>query len=172
MDVHTGVYSVKTTPLETHRKNPLVYALLPGKWFVLRSLCGSNATGGQGSVSTVDVHLCGCEGLTVAEAGEEHPWRKPDLGWLFVVADPVRVHILRALIAVNEATAADLASWGQASNQTLRRHLEALIANGVLHERPGESDGKTPGRPAARFSLHPDVRESVESVFRFSPRSV
>jgi predicted ArsR family transcriptional regulator len=108
----------------------------------------------------------------VAEAGEEHPWRKPDLGWLFVVADPVRVHILRALIAVNEATAADLASWGQASNQTLRRHLEALIANGVLHERPGESDGKTPGRPAARFSLHPDVRESVESVFRFSPRSV
>jgi hypothetical protein len=41
----------------------------------------------------------------------------------------------------------------------------------VIEERPGESDGETPGRPAAHFSLHPDVRESVESAFRFFPRS-
>lgn len=91
--------------------------------------------------------------------------------WLAAIADPIRLHILRALAAVSEATAADLALAGHASNQTLRRHLEALTASGVVYERPGQSDGETPGRPAARFSLHPDVRRSVESAFRSSPRS-
>ncbi len=64
-----------------------------------------------------------------------------------------------------EATTSDLAAWGQASSQTLRRHLEALVSVGVIHEHPAESDGETPGRPAARFSLSREVRESVQSVF-------
>lgn len=91
------------------------------------------------------------------------------LGWLDVVADPIRLHILRSLSEVGDATASDLASWGQASNQTLRRHLEALVTFGVIHEQPGESDGETPGRPATRFSLPPEVRESVRSVFQPAP---
>jgi DNA-binding transcriptional ArsR family regulator len=86
--------------------------------------------------------------------------------WLGFVADPIRLQIVRSLYEAGEATAADLASQVLASSQTLRRHLEALVTFGVIVERPGESDGETPGRPAARFSLHEDLRESVRSVFQ------
>ena|SRR6476660_1413584 len=84
--------------------------------------------------------------------------------WLDVVADPVRLQILRALSRVTDATAAELAANSPASYQTLRRHLEALEAFGVISTRPGVSDGETSGRPAARFSLSPEVRESVRSA--------
>jgi predicted ArsR family transcriptional regulator len=84
--------------------------------------------------------------------------------WLDGIADPVRMHILRSLSQVADATAAELAELGQASNQTLRRHLDALVALGVIDERAGESNGETPGRPAARFSLPPNVRASVRLV--------
>ncbi len=85
--------------------------------------------------------------------------------WLEVIADPIRLGILRSLSRIEEATASDLATWSQASSQTLRRHLEALVSLGVIHEHPAQSDGETPGRPAARFSLSSDVQESVRSVF-------
>jgi predicted ArsR family transcriptional regulator len=85
--------------------------------------------------------------------------------WLDVIADPVRLQILRSLSQVPEATASELATRSQASYQTLRRHLDALEAFGVIQARPGKSDGETSGRPAARFSLSPDVRESVCSAF-------
>jgi predicted ArsR family transcriptional regulator len=85
--------------------------------------------------------------------------------WLDVVADPVRLQIIRSLCQVAEATASELASRNLASYQTLRRHLEALEAFGVIRARPGESDGETSGRPATRFSLAPDVRESVIALF-------
>jgi predicted ArsR family transcriptional regulator len=88
------------------------------------------------------------------------------MGWLDMVADPVRLHIVHALSEIEEATAADLVGSVQASGQTLRRHLESLVAVGMIEERPGESDGETPGRPAARFSLRDEVRESVRRVFR------
>lgn len=78
-----------------------------------------------------------------------------------MVADPIRLGILRSLSQVEEATAADLAAWGQASSQTLRRHLDALVSLGVIREHPAQSDGETPGRPAARFSLPAEMRESV-----------
>lgn len=84
--------------------------------------------------------------------------------WLDFVADPVRLQILRALSQVTEATAAELAAQSPASYQTLRRHLEALETCGVIRARAGVSDGETSGRPAARFSLNPDVRESVRSA--------
>jgi predicted ArsR family transcriptional regulator len=85
--------------------------------------------------------------------------------WLDVVADPVRLQILRSLSQVSEATTTELAASSPASYQTLRRHLEALEAFGVIVAQPGESDGATSGRPAARFSLMPDVRESIRSAF-------
>jgi predicted ArsR family transcriptional regulator len=90
--------------------------------------------------------------------------------WLETIAEPTRLYILRFLVGVGEATAADLAS-GPASTQTLRRHLEALVSTGLIDEHPGESDGETPGRPAARFSLVPEIRESVASVCAVSTRS-
>jgi DNA-binding transcriptional ArsR family regulator len=89
--------------------------------------------------------------------------------WLEVVADPIRLGILRSLSQVEEATTADLAAWGQASSQTLRRHLEALVSLGVIREHPAKSDGETPGRPAARYSLPEAMRESVRSVLEPPP---
>jgi len=83
--------------------------------------------------------------------------------WLEVVADPVRLQILRKLSRVDDATTAELASESPASYQTLRRHLEALEASGVIHAKAGVSDGGN-GRPAARFSLDPALRESVRSA--------
>jgi DNA-binding transcriptional ArsR family regulator len=81
-----------------------------------------------------------------------------------VIADPVRLGILRSLSQVVEATAADLANRGQASSQTLRRHLEALVSLGVIEEHAPRSDGETPGRPATRYSMPPEMCESVRSV--------
>lgn len=94
--------------------------------------------------------------------------RESHQGWLEVIADPVRLYILRALCGVSDATVAELIARGPTSSQTLRRHLEDLVAVGVIQESPGESDGETPGRPAARFSLRAEVRESVSSVFRLA----
>ncbi len=84
--------------------------------------------------------------------------------WLEMIADPVRLQILRSLCEVGEATAAELTVTSPASDQTLRRHLEALEAGGVIRARPGVSDGETSGRPATRFSLAPEVRESVRQA--------
>jgi DNA-binding transcriptional ArsR family regulator len=91
--------------------------------------------------------------------------------WLEVIADPIRLTILRSLSQVEEATASDLATWSQASSQTLRRHLEALVSLGVIREHPARSDGETPGRPPARFSLPAEMRESVRSVLAPSRES-
>jgi predicted ArsR family transcriptional regulator len=84
--------------------------------------------------------------------------------WLDVVADPVRLQILCTLSRIADATASELASHSPASYQTLRRHLEALEAVGVIRVSAGVSDGERSGRPAARFSLSPDLRESVRSA--------
>jgi predicted ArsR family transcriptional regulator len=85
--------------------------------------------------------------------------------WLEVVADPVRLQILRTLSRVSDASASELADSSPASYQTLRRHLEALETFSVIESRPGVSDGESSGRPATRFRLSPAVRESVSSVF-------
>lgn len=85
--------------------------------------------------------------------------------WLDVVADPVRLQILRALNQVSDASVSELANRSPASYQTLRRHLEALEAFRVIESSPGVSDGETSGRPAVRFRLAPAVRESISSVF-------
>ncbi len=84
--------------------------------------------------------------------------------WLDVVADPVRLQILRTLARDGDASASELADSGPASYQTLRRHLEALEAESVIESRPGVSDGHTAGRPAVRFRLTPAVRKSVSAV--------
>jgi DNA-binding transcriptional ArsR family regulator len=87
------------------------------------------------------------------------------LGWLQGIADPVRLQILEVLSGVRDASVTELLAPGSMSGQTVRRHLEDLIAVGIVEERPGESDGTTPGRPAARFRLRPELRSSVRSVF-------
>jgi predicted ArsR family transcriptional regulator len=83
--------------------------------------------------------------------------------WLEVIADPVRLQILRRLSQVEDATTSELASNSPASYQTLRRHLDALEASGVIRATAGTS-GEGGGRPAVRFSLAPRLRESVRSA--------
>ncbi len=72
----------------------------------------------------------------------------------------MRLQILRTLSRVEDATTSELASDGPASYPTLRRHLEALAAFGVIRARAGVSEGES-GRPATRFSIDPRLRESV-----------
>lgn len=87
--------------------------------------------------------------------------------WLDAIADPTRLHILRSLVEVPDATITDLlVDW--ASAQTLRRHLEALVSTGVVDEQPGTSDGETPGRPPTRFKLVPEVRAGLPSALLIS----
>jgi predicted ArsR family transcriptional regulator len=81
------------------------------------------------------------------------------------IADPVRLGLVRCLAEKREATAAELGGGCQASGPTIRRHLEALVSSGIVAEAAGASDGVTPGRPAARFSLHPEARESLAHLF-------
>jgi predicted ArsR family transcriptional regulator len=103
--------------------------------------------------------------VATSDGGAPEPW-----AWLETIADATRLHILRSLSEVAEATAAELAQ-APASAQTLRRHLEALVSLRLVVERQGQSDGETPGRPAARFSLHPEIRASVATAFASSPLS-
>jgi len=99
-------------------------------------------------------------GTGAALAGSRQPTR-----WIDVIADPVRLQILRTLSNVAEASTSELATRSQASYQTLRRHLDALQTSGVIEARPGRSDGETSGRPATRFSLAPGVRDEVRAAF-------
>jgi predicted ArsR family transcriptional regulator len=80
----------------------------------------------------------------------------------------VRLGVLHELSETELATATELLGRCQASMPTLRRHLDAMVAIGLVEEQSGESDGETPGRPAARFSLAPELRESVRSVIRLA----
>src|SRR5262245_43113738 len=89
--------------------------------------------------------------------------------WLDTVAEPTRLYILLSLLATPNATVADLLD-GWSSAPTLRRHLAALVSGGVIDERPGESDGETPGRPAARFRLAPEVRDGLTAALSASIR--
>ena len=92
--------------------------------------------------------------------GREH-------SWLDAIAEPTRLYILRALLRVPDATVAELMA-SRTSAQTLRRHLDALVSTGVIAEYAGESDGETPGRPAARFRLVPEVREGLSLLIAMS----
>jgi predicted ArsR family transcriptional regulator len=88
----------------------------------------------------------------------------PLMDWLALVADPIRLRIVVVLSEVEQASAADLAALGEVSGPTLRRHLSALVALGVVEQRRGESDGQTPGRPPAQFVLPARIRDSVRAV--------
>lgn len=102
-------------------------------------------------------------GERLAETGI--PADRSGAEWLRAVADPVRLTIIRSLSNVGDASVTELISRGPASSQTLRRHLDSLVAAGVVEECPGQSDGERVGRPATRFSLRPDIRKSVHLYF-------
>jgi predicted ArsR family transcriptional regulator len=86
------------------------------------------------------------------------------LTWIEVLTDPVRLSILRSLNELAVATAAELRARSHCSDPTLRRHLMALGDLGFVRKHRGTSNGLTTGRPANRFSLEPEARESVAAL--------
>lgn len=85
--------------------------------------------------------------------------------WHHFLTDPVRLALVHSLYEVGSLTVSQLAERGYADHRTLKRHLDAMVALGLIFEYPGQGDGSTPGRPAARFALDPRVRESLAPLF-------
>lgn len=85
--------------------------------------------------------------------------------WLEVLADPVRLDVLFALSATGAGSAGEVARRCHASERTVKRHLEALVALGLVRRSRGESNSERPGRPPTRFILDGAVRERAEAMF-------
>jgi DNA-binding transcriptional ArsR family regulator len=88
----------------------------------------------------------------------------PAVDWLSGIADPIKLAVVRALARAGAATVTELADACGASVGTVRRHLAALTASGVVTEESGSSDGFTAGRPASRYQLPPSVLVSVQEL--------
>jgi predicted ArsR family transcriptional regulator len=85
--------------------------------------------------------------------------------WMDVLGDSIRLRLLEGLVGLGEASTAELSEQIKASEPALRRHLETMVALGLAVERHGASDGLTPGRPATRYLLLPDVKERAIRLF-------
>ena len=80
------------------------------------------------------------------------------------IADPVKLGVVRMLSEVEEATTAELGAGCQTTVPTVRRHLEAMVLWGIVAEAAGPSDGLSRGRPAARFTLAPELRRTIRAL--------
>jgi DNA-binding transcriptional ArsR family regulator len=95
----------------------------------------------------------------------EHADNPMHWSWMAILTDPVRLELLHALCQLGEATAAELRAHCHTSDPTVRRHLEALEALGLVREHPGERDGLTPGRPARRHVLDAEAAAKISNLF-------
>jgi len=68
-----------------------------------------------------------------------------------VIADPVRLRVLRHLAESGRATARELADAAEVHVNTVRPHLQALESAGVIRTDRAASEG--PGRPAVDYLL-------------------
>lgn len=85
--------------------------------------------------------------------------------WHHFLTDPIRLTLVSGLYEAGSLTVPELAEWGYGDDRTLKRHLDAMVALGLIFKFRGEGDGCTPGRPAARFALDPRVRERLAPLF-------
>jgi predicted ArsR family transcriptional regulator len=85
--------------------------------------------------------------------------------WLVVLSDPIRLNLLRCLCELEEVSTAQLAPRAHTSQRTVRRHLDVLVELGLVEERQGQSDGETPGRPAASYVLSAATRRRALDLF-------
>jgi DNA-binding transcriptional ArsR family regulator len=109
----------------------------------------------------------------------------PQAGWLEAVANPIRLRIVRHLSGCESASLDELSAAVAAQRNTVRAHLRALMAAGVVARLPGQSEGRL-GRPPARYRLErrdqprgvaargtpTGVRSPVSVVVRDYPASV
>ena len=91
------------------------------------------------------------------------------LEWLEGIADPVKLGVVRALVLTRPATVSQIAKRCQASVPTVRRHLSALVALGIVMEEDGASNGSTIGRPAIKYTLPGPVLRSVRQFLALDP---
>lgn len=85
--------------------------------------------------------------------------------WAAVLTDPVRLSVLSGLCRLGTATITDLHELCHTSDPTIRRHLEALEALGLVREQPAERDGVSPGRPARSFTIDPEATVRISTLF-------
>jgi predicted ArsR family transcriptional regulator len=85
--------------------------------------------------------------------------------WAAILTDPVRLSVLCGLCDLETATIADLREVCHTSDPTVRRHLEALEALGLVREEPAERDGISPGRPAKTFTIDPGAAVRLCTLF-------
>ena len=96
---------------------------------------------------------------------DETPQNRLDWSWAAVLTDPIRLSVLRALCELGPATIIELCRHCHGSDPTVRRHLEALEAIGLVREQPGERDGMTPGRPARRYTIDTEAAGKMKTLF-------
>lgn len=89
-----------------------------------------------------------------------------DPSWIAILSDPARLSLLRGLCQLEAATIAELRRVCHTSGSTMRRHLEALEALGLVREEPAERDGVTAGRPPKRFVIATDAADRLYVLFR------
>ncbi len=99
------------------------------------------------------------------ERADQHSNSTIHSSWLAILTDPVRLALLRALCELGIASAAELRQSTHTSDRSLRRHLEALVALGVVKEQGGLSDGLTRGRPASHYAVDAQVGERAAELF-------
>jgi predicted ArsR family transcriptional regulator len=85
---------------------------------------------------------------------------------LDAIADPVRLRILRHLAEHGRASGGDLAQAADVHENTVRPHLQALVAAGVLETRPRPAAG--PGRPGIDYVLADDDALGDNDYLRLS----
>lgn len=89
-----------------------------------------------------------------------------DPSWVAILSDPARLSLLHGLCQLEAATIVELRKMCHTSDPTVRRHLEALVALGLVREEPAERDRITSGRPPKRFVLAADAADRLCALFR------
>lgn len=92
--------------------------------------------------------------------GRIHP------SWHEVMTDAVRLDVLFALTSVGSGSAGEIAQCCHASERTVKRHLQALVALGVARVGASGRDGERPGRPPTRYVIDGAVRKRAERLFQ------
>jgi predicted ArsR family transcriptional regulator len=85
--------------------------------------------------------------------------------WLEVLTDPIRLRVMLALSTTGKGSAAELAQSCHASERTVKRHLDALLALGLIRQLRNEPGSDRRGRPPTRFILDSAVRDDAREVF-------
>jgi DNA-binding transcriptional ArsR family regulator len=93
-----------------------------------------------------------------------------DPSWAAILTDPARLSLLHGLCQLESATIAELRRFCHTSDPTVRRHLEALEALGLVREEPAERDGVTAGRPPKRYVIASDAVDRLWALFRLLSR--